>query len=110
MALGGKRPGAGRKKGGISQKTRLRHELTKKAVAAGLTPMEFMLQQMRDPTNDMALRMDAAKAVAPYIHPKLATVEHKGSLDGEITHKFDIAEAARRIAFTLAGAAVKTDA
>lgn len=43
----------------------------------GITPLEFMLQVMRDEENDIILRMDAAKSAAPYVHPKLASVEMK---------------------------------
>ena len=36
-----------------------------------------MLNIMRDPTQEFDTRMDAAKSAAPYIHPKLASVEQK---------------------------------
>lgn len=75
MARGGKREGAGRKKGGQNAKTKERLEAVCKD---GLTPLEYMLQVLRDAANDEAVRMDAAKAAAPYIHPKLSSVEHKG--------------------------------
>jgi hypothetical protein len=69
---GGRRPGAGRKKGGISQKTRERRELTDEALRAGETPRAYMLSVMRDP-NVAAERRDAMAAMAaPYIHPRLA--------------------------------------
>lgn len=62
-------------------------------MADGITPLEYMLQIMRtEPkTEDMderqvfaavALRFEAAKAAAPYMHPRLAAVEHTGK-DGE---------------------------
>ena len=40
--------------------------------ASGLTPLEFMLQVLRDVAIDAPLRMEAAKNAAPYVHPKLA--------------------------------------
>jgi hypothetical protein len=40
---GGKRPGAGRKKGSLTQKTR---EVAEKAASAGITPLEVMLEAM----------------------------------------------------------------
>lgn len=43
--------------------------------ASGLTPMDFMLQVMRDETNELDCRLDAAKSVAPYVHPKLAPID-----------------------------------
>lgn len=79
---GGRRPGAGRKAGSATKKTR---EIADKAASEGITPLEFMLQMMRselpeseDPRvmlDAMAMRFEAAKAAAPYIHPKLSAVE-----------------------------------
>lgn len=79
MALGGARPGAGRKKGSATAKTR---EIADRAAAEGVTPLEFMLQVMRDETAERAERLDMAKSAAPYIHPRLSSVEAK--VDGEI--------------------------
>ena len=42
--------------------------------ASGLTPLEFMLSVMRDPANETAVRLDAAKAAAGYVHPRLTAV------------------------------------
>jgi hypothetical protein len=42
--------------------------------ASGPTPLEVMLQVMRDETVEPAKRLDAAKAAAPYVHPRLASV------------------------------------
>jgi hypothetical protein len=35
-------------------------------------PLEFMLRMMRDPTQPLAVRIDLAKAAAPYRHVRLA--------------------------------------
>lgn len=43
----------------------------------GLTPLEFLLEVMRDDELDLMIRIDAAKSAAPYVHPKLASVEMK---------------------------------
>jgi len=48
--------------------------------ASGLTPLDYMLAIMRDETATVDRRDDMAKAAAPYVHPKLAAVEHSGSL------------------------------
>jgi hypothetical protein len=40
----------------------------------GITPLEFMLAMMADPTVDPSLRFKAAQASAMYVHPKPATV------------------------------------
>lgn len=74
MALGGARPGAGRKKGSATAKTR---EIADRAAAEGVTPLEFMLQVMRDVTAERSERLDMAKSAAPYIHPRLSAVEAK---------------------------------
>jgi hypothetical protein len=35
---------------------------------------------MNDQNEEMHHRLDAAKAAAPYVHPKLANIEHKGDV------------------------------
>jgi hypothetical protein len=45
--------------------------------ASGLTPLDFMLQVMRDEKAETALRLDAGKAAAQYVHPKLQPVDGK---------------------------------
>lgn len=42
--------------------------------ASGATPLDYMLQVMRDDSVEPAKRLDAAKAAAPYVHPRLASV------------------------------------
>lgn len=44
-------------------------------------PLDYMLSILRDKNMAPDARMDAAKAAAPYVHAKLASVEHKGTLD-----------------------------
>jgi len=51
------------------------------AAEGGLMPLEFMLSVLRDETAGREDRMDAAKAAAPYVHAKLASVELSGKLD-----------------------------
>ena len=41
---------------------------------SGATPLDYMLQVMRDESAEPAKRLDAAKAAAPYVHPRLASV------------------------------------
>lgn len=52
-----------------------------KVAASGLTPLDYMLNVMRDDDADKADRMWAAEKAAPYVHAKLASVEHSGNLD-----------------------------
>lgn len=81
MARGGKRVGAGRPTGAATQLTR---EIADKAAAGGETPLEYMLRIMRDNGQETPIRNDMAKAAAPYIHPRLSNVEHKGEGGGPI--------------------------
>ncbi len=81
MARGGKRPGAGRRPGSLNVRTQ---EIAARATAEGLTPLEFMLMRMRDEDAPPQDRFEAAKAAAPYVHPRLAAVEHTGKDGGPI--------------------------
>ena len=66
----------GRQKGTPNKRTA---ELREQVAKSGLTPLDHMLKIMWDPKAEPALRMDAAKAAAPYCHSKLSTVEVGGS-------------------------------
>ena len=78
---GGARQGAGRPKGAINKKTA---ELTARVEAAGITPLDFMLNLMRNEQADMAERFEAAKAAAPYVHAKLQTTTLQGPDGGPV--------------------------
>ncbi len=69
---GGKREGAGRKPGSRNKKSA---ELIAAVEQSGETPLQFMLRVMRDPKKPWGDRMEMAKAAAPYVHAKLASVE-----------------------------------
>jgi hypothetical protein len=69
---GGFRPGAGRPKGARAKATEL---AVKRAGTEGILPLEFMLAIMRDEEADVALRVDMAKAAAPYVHARLSQVD-----------------------------------
>lgn len=94
---GGRRPGAGRKHGATTKKTK---EIADKLAADGeITPLEYMLGVMREtPTKiktqydkgeidavEYAVKMtelirrrdNAAEKAAPFIHPRLASIEAK---------------------------------
>jgi len=70
---GGKRAGAGRKPGAVIQRTR---EIANAAIKNGLTPLDYMLQVLRDPAADLERRDKMAIAAAPYLHPRLASIDH----------------------------------
>jgi hypothetical protein len=40
-----------------------------------LSPLAYLLRVMRDEHETPARRMDAAKTAAPFLHPKLATMD-----------------------------------
>lgn len=80
---GGARTGAGRKKGGANRVT---EEAIAKAEAGGEMPLAFLLRIMRDPAADEAKQIDCAKAAAPYLHPKLATIDTNISGALEMTY------------------------
>lgn len=52
--------------------------------ASGLTPLDFMLNVMRDENHEMGLRFDAAKAAAPYVHARLSSIDAKVDLEGKL--------------------------
>ena len=71
MPRGGKRPGAGRPMGAVSK---LKREIMKRSAEQDITPLEFMLQVMRDETEDTKRRCAMAAAAAPLMHRKPAMV------------------------------------
>ena len=109
---GGARQNAGRPKGG---RTRKLADVAIKASQAGISPLEYMLQVMRQPiprgddvtpamqANVISLKLDAAKSAAPFVHPRLSAVDVKTPepLKFENVDKIDIA---KRIAFILTAA------
>jgi hypothetical protein len=105
---GGARPGAGRKEGSLTKRTR---EIAEAAAAQGITPLEVMMSTMMalykeagscsrdhhdhgDKANEhddgygtmitenriKLLNMAAtiARHAAPYVHPRLSAIEHTG--------------------------------
>jgi len=94
------RPSGGRPKGSrnsLSQTKRLAIH------ASGLTPLDYFIQILRDPEQSYERRIDAAKAAAPYIHPRLAAIEHTGAGGKPLVPEENLSlnEVARRIAFIL---------
>lgn len=80
---GGRRPNSGRKKGSLTVRTR---EIVAGAAAAGITPLEFLLQVLRDETKPFEDRFKAAVQAAPYIHPRLSQV------DGTVRVRRDVSD------------------
>lgn len=83
--MAGRKPGTpktgGRQKGTGNKATADREAAI---AASGLTPLDYMLQVMRT-SADEGRQLDAAKAAAPYVHPRLSAVELSGELG--LTHE-----------------------
>jgi hypothetical protein len=77
----------GKKTGGRVKGTPNRATVARQAEIAksGLTPLDFMLKVMRNAKNSLEVRLEAAKSAAPYVHPKLASIDHTGKVDGTLT-------------------------
>jgi hypothetical protein len=99
-----RRPGGGRKKGSLNKMTALQRA---GALASGLLPLEYLLKTMRSPEpkrfdgesivmysaryrlwSEQCL--EAAKAAAPYVHPRLATIENTRKDGGPIEHHLTV--------------------
>ena len=80
---GGRRPGAGRKPGGRNKRTLA---TIAAAEASGITPLDYMLRVMRNKRAGAVARLDAAKAAAPYVHARLASIEVKGNGEHPLEH------------------------
>lgn len=95
----------GKPKGTLHKTTKQRLEMIEKYK---ITPLEFLMSVMIDEANPMNERIDAAKAAAPYTHPKLAAivakVEHtnKGQTHEEFVKS--LANAARKAEAIIDGA------
>ena len=76
---GGRRQGAGRKPGSATLRTR--QKANEIAASGEITPLDYMLQTLRDENLSHDERMDAAKSAAPYVHARLAAV-NVGGQDG----------------------------
>lgn len=77
MQRGGRRPGAGRPKGALNKRTKARLDVAAQALAAGKTPLEVMLEAMREAyeTSGAIAAVPFAKEAAPYVHPRLSAVD-----------------------------------
>jgi hypothetical protein len=74
---GGKRRGAGRKKGARNKVTLAREA---ELAASGLTPLDYMLSILRDPEASREDRKWASEKAAPYCHHRLSATEVTGTL------------------------------
>lgn len=75
MAAKGQPKTGGRKKGTPNKASAQREA---EIAASGLTPLEYLTSVYRNRKIDLDTRVDAAGKAAPYVHPKLASIIHKG--------------------------------
>lgn len=106
----GKRPRRGRRKHDLlGRKGEARLQRERMLARSGMLPLDLMLAVLRDVALPLAVRMDAAKAAAQYIHPRLMAVEHSGSLStrsaNELTDE-QLAEIAAQSALVVDGVEV----
>ena len=104
MARGGSRKGAGRKPGSATVRTR---EIAERLSQTGASPLEVMLDAMRyfhdraiselrecgsagskTVAEAFASAATIAKDAAPFLHPKLSSIEHSGPDGGDIPFTF----------------------
>lgn len=100
---GGYRPGSGRKKGtknpATLHKEALLDEVIVRAVEGEKTPLEVMLEIMRAPETPAMMKFEAAKAAAPYVHPRLSQT------DSTVMHKYDAVDYSREELIAIASGA-----
>lgn len=82
MAAG--RKTGGRKPGTPNRATKAREELI---ASSGLSPLEYMLTTLRDESQPVNVRLDAAKAAAQYVHPKLSAVTLSGDPENPVEQR-----------------------
>lgn len=84
--MAGKGSAPGERRGGRTKG--IPNKKTQEKIAAiensGLTPLDFLLSVMRDGEQELNTRVDAGKAAAPYVHPKLANIELTGKDKGPV--------------------------
>ena len=84
MAAKGQAKSGGRKRGTPNRATAAKA----KAIAeSGLTPLDYMISIMRNESLEEDKRLDAAKAAAPYVHPRLASVDNRVTAEVEMALK-----------------------
>ena len=70
--------GQGRPKG-VPNKVTLRREA--EISQGGLTPLDYMLSRLRDPEASEEDRRWAAQNAAPYVHPRLSSIEARAKVE-----------------------------
>jgi hypothetical protein len=76
----GKEKTGGRKKGSLNKNNQT---VLEQCAATGQTPLDFLIEQMRNEENPKDFRADCANKAAPYIHRKMPM-----AIEKEITNLF----------------------
>lgn len=105
MPKGGVRAGAGRPKGSINKRTA---RIAKIAAAHGTLPLDAMILILKDrlEADDWEGALEAAKASAPYIHPRLTSTEVKHSGGIQTTRELSMGELLTNLAVSMAWSTV----
>ena len=103
MAKGGFRVGAGRRTGTSDREMRkVNVEKVLQSIGSGpdKTPLAYMLGIMQSDRTDikMSERIQCAIAAAPYVHPRLSSVEVKGDASAPLQIQSDIGQALAKLA------------
>jgi len=92
VVLPKRRKTGGRQKGTPNKRTAERQVAIAAIRASGKSPMAFFADLLANEQAPLELRFQAAKELAPYVHPKLASIE---SRTGGMTHEDRLAELAK---------------
>ena len=105
MSRGGKRVGAGRRAGTSDKKLRkFSVDQVMNSIGSGpdATPLAFLMGvvHLPDGTEGVKLsdRIQCAIAAAPYVHPRLSSVEMKGDANAPLQVQSDIGQALKALA------------
>ena len=92
VSLPKRRKTGGRQKGTPNKCTAERQVAIAAIKASGKSPMAFFADLLGNEQAPLELRFQAAKELAPYVHPKLASIE---SRTGGMSHEDRLAELAK---------------
>ena len=101
MARGGKRVGAGRKTNTSDRQMRkFKVSEVMDSIGSGpdATPLAFLMSVIHLQEAKLSDRIQCAIAAAPYVHPRLSSVEMKGDRENPLQIQSDIGEALRALA------------
>jgi len=101
MARGGRRVGAGRKAGTTDRGMRkFKVNEVMDAIGSGpeATPLAFLMSIMHLKEAKMSDRIQCAIAAAPYVHPRLSSIEMKGDKENPLQIQTDIGQALKALA------------